>query len=382
MPGMSPGLNVTDPKVVSAFRSALIHQGLALVILALIAVAWLVVRRRRRAGAVDEVGAGGRAPAGPAGRLVLAVGFGNLWLFDGILQMQPKMPLGLPSLVIEPAAESSPHWVQAMASWAGTLWSDHPVGAATATVWIEVGLGLWLLAAPRGPLARLAGLASVGWGLAIWIFGESFGGIFASGQSWLTGAPGAAAVYVVAGALIALPERAWRSRLPGRLTLAGLGVFLIGMAVLQAWPGRGSWQGVSHGHLGSLAGMAESMALTPQPGFLSGWLGSFATFDAAHGFAVNLFFVIALGVTGAVFVARAAPADPPGADRLRDYQPDRLGARAGPGVPRRGRDGSRQHDPVHPAGDRRVPGDSGQRDRGRRRRLVFGWLGFGWLGWL
>ena len=115
MPGMSPGLNVTDPKVVSAFRSALIHQGLALVILALIAVAWLVVRRRRRAGAVDEVGAGGRAPAGPAGRLVLAVGFGNLWLFDGILQMQPKMPLGLPSLVIEPAAESSPHWVQAMA---------------------------------------------------------------------------------------------------------------------------------------------------------------------------------------------------------------------------------------------------------------------------
>ena len=177
------------------------------------------------------------------------------------------------------------------------------MGAATATVWIELGLGLWLLAAPRGPVARLAGLASVGWGLAVWIFGESFGGIFASGQSWLIGAPGAAAVYVVAGALIALPDRAWRSRLPGRLTLAGLGVFLIGMAVLQAWPGRGYWQGVSHGQLGSLAEMAESMALTPQPGFLSGWLGSFAMFDAAHGFAVNLFFVIALGVTGAVFVA-------------------------------------------------------------------------------
>ena len=199
-----------------------------------------------------------------------------------------------------------------------------------------------------GPLAasgtaRTAGQAGgVGQrrlGLTIWIFGESFGGIFASGQSWLTGAPGAAAVYVVAAALIALPERAWRSRLPGRLTLAGLGVFLLGMAVLQAWPGRGYWQGVSHGHLGSLAGMAESMALTPQPGFLSSWLGSFATFDAAHGFAVNLFFVIALGVTGAVFVA-AGPADPPGADRLRDYQPDRLGTRAGLGVPRRGRDRS------------------------------------------
>ena len=68
--------------------------------------------------------------------------------------------------------------------------------------------------------------------------------------------------------LIALPERAWRSARLGRLMLAGLGVFLAGMAVLQAWPGRGFWQGVSHGQLGSLAGMAESMALTPQPGFL------------------------------------------------------------------------------------------------------------------
>jgi hypothetical protein len=303
---MSPGLNVIDPKVVSAFRSALIHQGLALVILTLMAFAWLAVRRRGRAGAADEVGAGRRPTAGPVGRLVIAVGFGNLWLFDGILQTQPKMPLGLPSLVIEPAADSSPHWVQGTAHWAGALWSAHPVGAATATVWIEVGLGVWLLAASRGPMARLAGVVSAGWGLAVWIFGESFGGIFASGQSWLIGAPGAVAVYVVAGVLIALPERAWRSRLPGRLTLAGLGVFLIGMAVLQAWPGRGSWQGVSHGQLGSLAGMAESMALTPQPGFLSSLLGSFATFDAAHGFAVNLFFVIALGVTGGVFVTGRA----------------------------------------------------------------------------
>jgi hypothetical protein len=103
-----------------------------------------------------------------------------------------------------------------------------------------------------------------------------------------------------------LPERVWRSRWLGRLTLAGLGVFLIGMAVLLAWPGRGYWQGVSHGQLGPLAGMAESMALTPQPGFLSSWLGSFATFDAAHGFAVNLFFVIALTVIGAVFMTGRA----------------------------------------------------------------------------
>ena len=81
------------------------------------------------------------------------------------------------------------------------------------------------------------------WGLIVWVFGESFGGIFAPGLSWLTGAPGAVLIYVVAGALIALPEGAWRGPRPGRLLLAGLGVFFVAMAVLQAWPGRGFWPG-------------------------------------------------------------------------------------------------------------------------------------------
>jgi cytochrome oxidase Cu insertion factor (SCO1/SenC/PrrC family) len=75
------------------------------------------------------------------------------------------------------------------------------------------------------------------------------------------------------------------------------------MAVLQAWPGRGSWQGASHGQPGALAAMAQSMSLTPQPGFLSGWLFAFGTFDQAHGFAVNLVVVVALAATGAAFLS-------------------------------------------------------------------------------
>ena len=184
-----------------------------------------------------------------------------------------------------------------------TSWSQHPVPASAAAVWIQVGLGIWLLAAPSGALSRLAGAASAGWGLVVWVFGESFGGLFAPGLSWLSGAPGAAALYVAAGALIALPGRAWSARRLGRLTLAGLGLFLAGMAVLQAWPGRGYWQGTVHGQLGSLSGMTLSMAVTPQPGFLSGWLAGFAAFDEAHGFAVNLLVVVALAVAGAVFLS-------------------------------------------------------------------------------
>ena len=213
------------------------------------------------------------------------------------------MAVGLPSQVIQPIAASSPRWVQQVVNWAGTNWSYHPMQAGASAVWIQVGIGIWMLAAARGTSSRLAGLVSVGWGLVVWAFGESFGGIFAPGLTWLFGAPGAVLIYSVAGALIALPERTWRTPRLGRLTLAGMGLFLAGMAVLQAWPGRGFWQGTSHGQPGTLTGMIQTMSQTSQPGFLASWVNAFGTFDAAHGFAVNLFVVAALALTGAAFLS-------------------------------------------------------------------------------
>jgi cytochrome oxidase Cu insertion factor (SCO1/SenC/PrrC family) len=309
---MNTGLDAGNPAVVAAFRAALLHQALlALVIFAVLAAAWLGLRMLRRTGQGASLGP---ALADPAGRKLLAIAFGNLWLFDGFLQAQPKMALGLPPLVMEPTASTSPTWVQHLVNWAGTAWSYHPTQAGAAAVWIQVGLGIWMLAAPRGAASRLAGAAAAGWGLLVWVFGESFGGIFAPGQSWLFGIPGAALIYVIAGVLLALPDRAWRSPRLGRLLLAGLGVFLIGMAVLQAWPGNGFWQGVSHGQPGILAGMTQSMALTPQPGFLSGWLSAFGAFAQAHGFAVNLVVVAALALTGSAFASgRARLIGPAGA---------------------------------------------------------------------
>ncbi len=298
MPGMNSGLNVDDPTVIAAFRAALLHQGLIiLAIFAVLSVAWVAVRRPPAAGTAAR-----SAVPEPAGRRVLRIGFGLLWLVDGLLQAQPGMAAGLPSKVIEPTASSSPAWVQHLVNWAGTTWSYHPIQAGAATVWIQAGIGLWLLAAPRGDASRLAGLASAGWGLVVWVFGESFGGIFAPGLTWLFGAPGAALAYFAAGALIALPERSWRTPRLGRVVLAGFGVFLAGMAVLQAWPGRGFWQGIAGGQPGTLAGMVQTMAQTSQPRFISDLVSGFGGFTGRHGFAVNLVVVAALGVIGLAFI--------------------------------------------------------------------------------
>ncbi|HEY2509166.1 MAG TPA: SCO family protein [Streptosporangiaceae bacterium] len=298
---MNTGLNVSDPTIVEAFKTALLHQGLiALLIFLVVGLTWLSLRAWLPLPAATKT----TTPAvpEPAWRQLLRYGSGVLWVFDGILQAQPKMAVGLPSQVIQPTAASSPHWVQTVVNWAGTAWSYHPMQAGAAAVWIQVGIGVWLLAGARGPLSRLAGVVSVCWGLLVWVFGEAFGGIFAPGLTWLFGAPGAVLIYCAAGALIALPERAWRSRLPGQITMTGLGVFLIGMAVLQAWPGRGFWQGTASGQPGTLASMTASMAPTPQPHVFTALINAFTTFDEAYGWAVNLFAVIALAAAGAAFL--------------------------------------------------------------------------------
>jgi len=316
MPGMGSGLSAENPTIVAAFKEALAHEGLiVLVILALVACAWQALRfaeLRRLAGdpATPKPGAR-RAPWAsravlvpePPGRRLLRAGFGCLWLFDGLLQAQPAMPLGIPTSVVQPAAATSPAWVRHVVDAGAAVWSFHPIAAATSAVWIQLGIGLWLIVAPRGNWSRLAGVAAAAWGTVVWVFGEAFGGIFAPGLSWLFGAPGAVVFYVLAGVLVAVPERWWESPRLGRAVLAVMGGLFVVMAVLQAWPGRGFWAGRHGPRLGALASMVKQMAATPEPSFLASWLRAFGSFDAAHGFAVNLFVVLALGLLGLGFVS-------------------------------------------------------------------------------
>ena len=306
MPGMGHSLPPGNSLIVSSFHTALFHQLLiVLLVVALSAIGFNIVRtvqyRRLKQQGMNSFPTSLQASSAPEplAQRIVRIGFGCLWILDGLLQVQSSMPLGLPSGVIQPSSTRRPAWVQHLVNSGLTIWSDHPIQAAAATVWIQVGLGIWLLVAPHGPWSRLGGLASLGWGLVVWAFGESFGGIFAPGATWLFGAPGAVLFYCIGGVLVALPERAYFTPRLGRAIVTLGGVFLIGMAALQAWPGRGYWQGRG----GTLTTMVQQMAKTPQPGFLSSWLGSFGSLVQAHGWAVNLFVVVSLATVGALLVS-------------------------------------------------------------------------------
>ncbi|HSZ37195.1 MAG TPA: SCO family protein [Acidimicrobiales bacterium] len=305
MPGMGRTLQTGNSIIVSSFHNALLHQLLIILLVALIcAIGFNVVRtiqwRRLKAHGLRSFPTPARpGTPEPLARRVVRIGFAALWILDGLLQIQSGMPLGLTSGVVQPAAATSPPWVQHLVNSGVTIWSNHPVEAAAAAVWIQLGIGIWLLVAPRGRWSRLAGLASVGWGLVVWVFGEAFGGIFAPGLTWMFGAPGAVLFYCVGGVLVALPEHAFSTARLGRIIVRAGGIFLLGMAILQAWPGRGYWQGRN----GTLNAMVQQMAQTSQPHVLSSWLGSFGALVQAHGWGVNLFVVIALTGVGALFVS-------------------------------------------------------------------------------
>lgn len=309
---MSTGLQANNPTIVSAFYTELVRQGVAVALIALVVLlAWALLRTAQLRKAVAEgSGAAPQRHAGSAlapealGRRLMRTGFGLLWVFDGLLQAQASMPLGMPSGVIQPAAATSPGWVQHIDEALARFWSYHPVTVPAAAVWVQVGIGIWLLAASRGNWSRLAGVASVLWGLVVWVGGEAFGQVFSPGQSWLFGLPGSVLIYCVVGALVALPEHVWASPRLGRWVLQATGVFWVGMALLQAWPGRGFWQGQPNPRStpGALVSMAQQMATTPQPHLLSSWVGAFASFDGAHGWGVNFFVVVALAGIGALFI--------------------------------------------------------------------------------
>ena len=70
----------------------------------------------------------------------------------------------------------------------------------------------------------------------------------------------------------------------GRVLLGAVGLFFLGMAVMQAWSGNGYWRGGG----GPLAGRVATMAQTRQPHVIARLVANFGTFTAANAFAVNL----------------------------------------------------------------------------------------------
>jgi hypothetical protein len=132
----------------------------------------------------------------------IQIALGLIWLLVGLLQFQSFMYThGIVTEVFAPAAEKQ--WsivggpMKALDSFYGhdlTLWNT-----LAAEIQCAIGLGLIL----SRKTVRLALVASFGWALVVWWFGEGFGGLTSNTlPSPLMGAPGAVILYAIVGLLV------------------------------------------------------------------------------------------------------------------------------------------------------------------------------------
>lgn len=160
--------------------------------------------------------AGARSYFASDGRRTIQTVLGLLWLLDGGLQFQSFMyGKGFIAFLTNLTA-GQPHWVASSVTWSATTLHSDQLVFNTLFALVQVAIGLGLL---YRPTVKPALLASFGWVLVVWWFGEAFGMLFmattpmggAPMASALTGAPGAVLLYAFIGAIV------WPNGRPGGL---------------------------------------------------------------------------------------------------------------------------------------------------------------------
>jgi len=234
-------------------------------------------------------------------RVFLRRAIGILWIVDGLLQAQPAMPAGFAKNVVAANASGQPHLLANLLNWEVYFWQAHPLDLAVATVFIQVGLGVAILAGGDSSLGKFALWASIAWGLFVWVGGEGLGGILISGTTQLMGAPGAVLVYVAAAALLLAPVRIWvNGRVVRGIRLGVAAVLLLG-ALLQAVPWEGFWTGRG------LSAMFLAMGHVPQPGFLSAPVLAVAHLARSEPVLLNSVFILVMAGLGAGLILGKSP---------------------------------------------------------------------------
>ncbi len=289
MPGMGGGgYSYNNPLVANAFtHSVLVTCMLWIIGIAFAVMMFSIVTRGILRFNMSEAGT-----SEARSRSYLRFAFGAIWLFDGILQFQSSMPLGLANNVVQPAMAGTPGWLHSLMLHGISIWNAHPIALADGTAWIQVGIGVLLIVA-NGAVGRAAAAVSVGWAGMIWLIGNGAGGVFQPSSNILFGWPGATFFYIIAGVWLALspanfPERF--SRITLRLIAAILGVAL----VLQTLPNRQFWHG---GNSNALTSMTQSMVTTPQPHWLAYVVTKFGVLAGTLGGGFNLIVIFWLAAS-------------------------------------------------------------------------------------
>jgi hypothetical protein len=230
----------------------------------------------------------------------LQIALGLIWLIDGALQLQPFMfSRSFVTQIIAPNETGQPGLVGAPIRLVAHLIEPRIALFNLFAVTIQLLIGIGLI---YRPTVKAALLTSFAWALGVWWFGEGMGGLFTGNASPLTGAPGAALLYVLAGLI------AWPRDTQNGTTVAG--------GILGERGARSAWALLWLGFAALWLLPANRGAATVHDAIANapggaGWLTSIqsaaATATAGHGLAIALVAAcLSVAVGLSVLVARGA----------------------------------------------------------------------------
>jgi len=152
---------------------------------------------------------------------------GLVWLLDGGLQFQGFMYSHGFAQLLASGAAGQPGWLHDSIIWSARFANGDLAVWNTLFALTQVLLGVGLL---YRPLVKPALLASFGWVLIVWWFGEAFGMLFMDMAQPLTGAPGGVLMYALIGLV------AWPSGRPGGLLgIRGAKTMWAALWLVMAW---------------------------------------------------------------------------------------------------------------------------------------------------
>jgi hypothetical protein len=221
-------------------------------------------------------------------RRTIQISLGLLWLLDGALQLQPFMYGGAFIATLKATGLGQPPWIADSVNWAAnTMRSDQALlNTLFALVQIWIGVGLLNRRTVKPALA-----VSLAWSLLVWWFGEGFGMLFMSMSNPLSGAPGAAILYLMVALVV------WPGERPGGLLgIRGTRLMWGALWLVMAWLWLGSAGSSPNAVSEAINGAPSGIAWLTH---VQEWL---ATATNGHGLAIALMLAAisaAIGVAGA-----------------------------------------------------------------------------------
>src|ERR1700690_1854804 len=192
-------------------------------------------------------------------RNIIAKGLGVLWLFDGLLQFQPRMfGPDFVSNVLAPTQNGQPIFMHAIISFGIYLWSTNTVVTNTAAALLQIAIGVLLLFPISSKKCRFGLWISIVWGILVWLCGEGAAQLLTGSANLYTGAPGAVLIYVLLAALLLAGENVKTQWYP---KLAGWTLVLC--ALLQLQPTFWTADGVQDIFTTSMADPVNAFAAVP-----------------------------------------------------------------------------------------------------------------------